>query len=355
MSTEGNTSNVDIIKCETCGADLVFDPGKGVLACPYCSNAVKIAVEASQERDYFAYENFGGTESFGINFKCPNCNADVVFEKETAGQCPFCGATCVLEKSAMPGIKPDSVLPFSVDKGGASESGKKWIKKRWFAPSAAKKAFSIDNMNGVYAPCFSFTADTFSDYQGRLGEHYTVMVGSGKNRHPETRTRWFTVSGVYSMLLRDIVIESSSHLDQKQMDKIGPFDIPNSVGFKKDFLAGFSAERHNETIKQCFGIAKQKMTSQIRAGILSKYRYDVVDYLNINTTYNTVRFRHILLPLWVCAFRFKQKVFNFFVNGRTGKAAGKYPISPVRVAFAVIGGLAVVAGAVFLILKMMAS
>ncbi|MDR2634904.1 MAG: hypothetical protein LBC13_02870 [Clostridiales bacterium] len=342
-------SNVDIVKCETCGADLVFDPVKGVLECPYCRNNVQIAAETAFDRDYFAYENFGGTESFGIDFKCPNCNADVVFEKESAGPCPFCGATCVLDKSALPGIKPDSLLPFAVDKTGAADSGKKWIKKKWFAPSAAKKAFTVDNINGVYAPCFSFTADTFSSYEGRLGEHYTVVVGSGKNRHTETRTRWFKVSGVYSALLRDIVIESSSHLDQKQMDKIGPFDVPNAVSFKKEFLAGFSAERHNETIKECFGAARQKMSDVIRKDILKKYRYDVIDYLNVNTTYKTVRFRHILMPLWVCAYKFKQKVYNFFVNGRTGKSAGKYPLSPARVASAVIVGLAVVMGILYLV------
>ena len=71
----------------------------------------------------------------------------------------------------------------------------------------------------INSPTFSFDSDTFSTYNGRLGEYYTVTVGSGKDRHTETRTRYFVVSGTYSQFFNDVLIEVSPKLSQKEFDK----------------------------------------------------------------------------------------------------------------------------------------
>ncbi|RLD30735.1 MAG: DNA helicase PriA, partial [Bacteroidetes bacterium] len=38
-------------------------------------------------------------------------------------------------------------------------------------------------------------------------------------------------------------------------------------------------------------------------------------------------FKHILLPVFVSAYTFKRKRYNFFVNGQTGALSGKRPYS----------------------------
>ena len=43
-----------------------------------------------------------------------------------------------------------------------------------------------------------------------------------------------------------------------------------------------------------------------------------------------------MLPVWMSAFKYKDKTYQFVVNGQSGKVGGKYPISPWRVAIAVI-------------------
>lgn len=342
---KSDLKNADVVKCDNCGANMVFDVASGALKCPYCSSSGAIEAEAAiAERDYFSYIGKGDVEETGISYLCKNCNAHTYFsEFETAHNCPFCGAACILDADQIPGLKPDSLLPFKVTKEEASECGKKWIKGKLFAPSKAKKQFSVDNIRGVYSPCFSYSSNTASTYNGQLGKHYTVTVGSGKNRHTEVRTRWFNVSGNYDKYFPNVLIESSKTLNQRQMDKLGPFDIGNAKEYKKEFLAGFSAERYDNSLENCFKIAEGKMTEEIKRGILSRYSYDVVGYLNVNTRYLSVRFRHILMPLWVCGFYFKTKLYNFFVNGRTGRSTGKSPVSALRVTIAALLALGLIA------------
>ncbi len=44
-------------------------------------------------------------------------------------------------------------------------------------------------------------------------------------------------------------------------------------------------------------------------------------------------FKHILLPAWLGAFRYRGKVYRLCVNGRTGLVQGERPYSAWKIAF----------------------
>jgi hypothetical protein len=315
---------------------MVFDIAKGKLACPYCDSTE--GIEANVFDIEHSLDSFDEStlrrEEGTITYQCPNCHAKTQMHAfGTSAKCPFCGATNILEVNELPGLAPDAILPFKITKEAALEGGKKWIKKRLFAPTKLKKNFTTDNMNALYAPVFTFDSDTRSFYEGRLGENYTVMVGSGKNRHAEIRTRWFNVSGIYDRFFDDILIEVSPTLEQSEVEKVGAFDTANAVEYTKEYIAGFSSERYDVGVNEAFETAKNKMAEILRQEILSKYNYDKIDYLNVNTTRKRNTFKHILVPLWCCAYKFKEKLYKYLVNGRTGKAGGKAPLSPVKVGY----------------------
>jgi hypothetical protein len=54
-------------------------------------------------------------------------------------------------------------------------------------------------------------------------------------------------------------------------------------------------------------------------------------------------FKHVLLPVWLAAYRYRGQSFRFVVNGRTGTVQGERPYSAVKIAIAVALAL-VVAG-----------
>jgi len=56
-----------------------------------------------------------------------------------------------------------------------------------------------------------------------------------------------------------------------------------------------------------------------------------------------VTFKHILLPVWLAAYKYRGKTYRFVVNGRTGAVKGERPWSWVKITIAVLLG-AIVAG-----------
>ncbi len=52
----------------------------------------------------------------------------------------------------------------------------------------------------------------------------------------------------------------------------------------------------------------------------------------LNTSYSGITFKHLLLPVWISAYRFNQKVYQVMVNARTGEVQGDRPFSIWKIA-----------------------
>lgn len=335
-------------KCPSCGANFKFDPETQGLICEHCGEKKQIEnvqnVEELQlifgtttERDW--------SKDQTVVFRCDNCGAKVVLQKdETAKLCPFCGTAHVVKTDELAGIKPNGLIPFSFGYDKGVELAKSWAKKRLYAPRKFKKTLSADNVRGVYAPCFTFDSNTSSVYEGRIGKHHTRVVGSGKNRRTQTYTVWRNISGRYNQGFDDVLITAGSRLDQPKIDKMSPFDTNNGKKYEEDYLLGFMAYHYDNDVTECWQTAKNKMDAQIRRGILSQYSHDVVAYLNVSTSHENVTYKYVMLPVYVGNYTYRKKLYNFYVNGSTGKVTGKTPISPWKVLITILSVLAVIAG-----------
>ena len=58
-------------------------------------------------------------------------------------------------------------------------------------------------------------------------------------------------------------------------------------------------------------------------------------------------FKHILLPVYVSAYRYNGKEYNFFINGDNGRISGSRPYSFWKIFFTVLAVLAVIGVIVF--------
>ena len=349
MAGDFSYSVSSVVKCDNCGADMTFDPSINALKCKYCGATHPVDKKISYRRDYLSEVAHGEVAMDTQVYKCPNCAGDIPLESyDTAVKCPYCGATNVIKLEDLKGLKPDSILPFAISQQDASDSGKKWIKKKFFAPIKLKRSFAVNNFKGVYIPSYAFTTQTDSSYEGRFGERKTRMVGSGKDRHMETYIDWYNVSGTTDRYFEDVPVEASTQLTQKELNKILPYDNENVEAYNKDYIAGFNAERYDTSLHDGFTIAQGQMDDAIRQQIVSSYGADVVDYLNVDTNYNDTKFRYMLLPLWVCAYKYRKKAYRFIINGRTGKSTGKSPVSPLKVIITILIVLGLIVLAVWL-------
>jgi len=64
-----------------------------------------------------------------------------------------------------------------------------------------------------------------------------------------------------------------------------------------------------------------------------------------------VTFKHVLLPVWLAAYKYRGETYRFVVNGRTGRVQGERPYSKGKIALAVLAGL-LVAGAIGFVMAM---
>ena len=330
--------------CGQCGAILQFKPGTDALVCGYCGHENPIEAEQGQaeELDYNATIN-GLSENAEVEervtVRCPGCGAETTFDPDIkSDDCPFCGTSIVTDGHAHKVIKPKSLLPFKIEKRDADEAFMAWLKKRWFAPNKLKRQRRNQRpLQGVYIPFWTYDSDTLTNYTGQRGKHYYVKVGNRSQR----RTRWYPVSGRVSNTFDDILVVASKSLPKKLTESLEPWDLPSLVPYKDDYLSGFRTESYQVDLAEGFTDARGQMDAVIRSSIRRDIGGDVQRIFTVNTTHRDVTFKHILLPLWISSYRFKEKAYRFLINARTGEVQGERPYSWVKIAFAVLTALAI--------------
>lgn len=344
-------------KCPCCAATIKFDPASGVLKCPYCGYTREITAKGGEESAVAQEQSFAEAENKEADFSwgdgkktviCKNCGGESVYDQLAVSDvCPYCGSNQVMEAQTTGSLAPNGICPFTVPKEKAAERFKTWIKKKIFAPSALKKSAESGSLLGLFLPFWTFDADTMTNYSAEYGIDRTVTEGEGENKRERTVTDWHSVRGLYQDAFDDFLVIASTRHDNGLLAKIGPFDTNNAKPYDPEYLSGFVSERYSVSLQKGWDNGREGIKRQINARLESKilkdYHADHVRNLKTETVFDNITYKYVMLPLWSSSFRYKEKVYHFLVNGQTGKVAGRYPLSPLRVAIAVILGLAVLA------------
>lgn len=352
-----NTEKETDKKCPNCGATVTFDPSLGKLHCEYCGYECELPkAESENEICEMDFEAALNTESFewGAQKKsveCKQCGAVTIYDAlETAAVCPFCGSTSVMPAATDKSIVPGAVAPFAVDKKTASERFKKWLKKKWFAPRKAKKNARPNAFQGVYLPYWTYDTQTTSNFSARAGYDRKVKKKDGSY---ETETDWRPVTGVYQEFIDDETVMASKRQENSGVKDCEPFDLSKLIPYTPQALAGFAAERYSIGLKEGWAMAQEsihsKIESQIKSHVRSKWHCDRVNHVRFSTIYSNITYKYVLVPAWISSFKFKDKVYQFAVNGQTGKVGGKTPVSALRVILAILIGIGAIVGLYYLL------
>lgn len=335
-------------KCPSCGGTMDFDPKTGGLHCPYCDyeeaiEAVEEEPEKAQELDFESAELTGDCD-WGAEKKvvlCKTCGAQSVYDAlEIASECPYCGSNQVMEEKGKDTLAPGGVVPFQLTAREAGEKFKNWIRKKLFCPRAAKESAKPKSFKGIYLPYWTFDARTESKYRGEYGINRTVKDKDGKST---VVTDWHSCSGTYREDIDDQLVAATENHDEAMLRRIEPFRTEENKAYKPEYVAGFIAERYSLGLKNAWEKAKKyigkRLEGNIREVIQQEHCADDARVSSLKTAYHDVTYKYLLLPVWLSSFKYNDKIYQFFVNGQTGRVAGKTPISPIRVAIAVLLGL----------------
>ena len=343
--------------CEQCGADYRFDPSNGKLTCDHCGHSTGLAQRgpwASSIREMdFSQAVKGQIDQADVETSristCPNCAAVIEFSDSShAAECPFCATPVVTDTGEHRRIKPKGLLPFAIDERRAKDAMTQWLGRLWFAPNGLKDyARKGRKMNGIYVPFWTYDADTKSSYVGERGQVYyetrTVMRDGKPHQERIQKVRWFPASGRVARFFDDVLVLGSTSLPKKFTDALEPWDLAELVPYSPEYLAGFQAEGYTVSLEDGYSEAREKMDRVIARDVRFDIGGDRQRIHSIDTRVKDVTFKHILLPVWMAAYKYRGKSYRFVINARTGQVQGERPYSAWKIAFAVVIGLAIAA------------
>lgn len=338
--------------CPECGANMRFDPGKDQLICDHCGHSEAIGHEEAEAPTELDFREALSRAQSGVEMEevrvsqCRSCGAQIEFAgADHALECPFCATPVVADTGTSRHIKPKGILPFTLTESEARAAMGKWLGRLWFAPNGLKEyARRGRAMDGIYVPYWTYDADTKSQYRGQRGTYYYVnQTRRGSDGKTETvrvrKTAWRPASGRVARFFDDILILASKSLPKHYTDGLAPWDLAPLKPYSVDFISGFKAEAYQVQLDEGFEEARAIMDAQIRQDVRRDIGGDEQRITSVSTEVSAITFKHVLLPVWMAAYKYRGQSYRFVVNGQTGKVRGERPWSKTKIAFAVLAGL----------------
>ena len=341
--------------CINCGAELRYQPGTSNISCAYCGHQEAIAVDENgfEELELYPYLKEMGAQKHSEEISmlhCKNCGANQhVEENYKSLHCVYCTMPLILEDVYKEDwILPGAVLPFQIDQKKSFQIFKKWVDSLWFAPNNLKKA-ALDPQftKGLYLPYWTFDAQLQASYSGQRGEYYyetqRVRNSQGKTVSKRVRkTRWYPASGNISGFVDDTLVKASKQKKGRIPSKIARWNLKLLKPFNSSFLSGFVTEKYTIPLNQGHLSAKGEAKHIAERWCRQDIGGDTQRVTSMDMNLSKETFKHILLPVYVSAYRFNSKEYNFFINGENGTISGTRPYSFWKIFFTVVLVLAII-------------
>ena len=348
--------------CPSCGGEARWDPAKKELACPFCGTTSPAQVELNaageeviREHDLAAAlrslpEERRGWQAQKTSVRCQSCQAISVFDPQRVGQrCDFCGSSALVPyEEVKEAFRPESLLPMKVSETSVRDSIRTWYRTRWFAPNKLRTSALTDTVKGLYIPYWTFDAQVHADWQAESGYYYyeteTYQDANGKTQTRQVRkVRWVPSSGSLDHFFDDELVPASRGVHPALLRRVEPFPTKELVRYEPGFLSGWVVERYQIDLVAAAQSARASMEAQTERMCASRVPGDTHRNLRVDTDYSGQTFKHILTPLWLLTYQYGKRSFQVVINGYTGTIAGEYPKSWVKITFAVLGALMLIA------------
>ncbi len=339
--------------CPSCGADAHWNPARQALVCPYCGTVAPGTLDEADgeitEHDLVrALRGFSaddrGWKGEKISVKCQSCQAISVFDPGTIAQrCTFCGSAQIVpyEQVKAP-ITPESLLAFKVPETTVRENVRQWYASRWFAPNRLRSGALTDTVRGVYVPYWTFDAQVHADWTAESGYYYyeteTYRDSNGQTQTRQVRkVRWQPSAGSVDHFFDDDLVAASKGVDAELLRKIEPFPTKELAGYDPGFVAGWLVEQYQIDLITAAQASRQQMEAEMEVKCDAEVPGDTHRNLNVRCHFSDQTFKHILVPVWLLTYAYGSKTYQLLVNGYTGTMAGRHPVSWVKIALLVSG------------------
>ncbi len=336
-------SEIVSYKCPNCGASIPYDASSGKLKCDHCGTEYDV----DTLKDLMNEENVGEDNvTFSskksekvridgkVTYSCPNCGGEVIGDENmSACICPYCGNT-IIDASQFDGIlRPELIVPFSLDIEAAREKYSEYLKGKWALPNDFKINNVIDKLSGMYVPYWLFDANVSAKARFRTSRVRTFRHGD----YVTTETSYYLVYRDGKACFDKVPVDGSSKLDDSLLDGLEPFDYSKAVDFNSAYLSGFLADKYDEDENETFDKANKRIKSSMFSMLSrSVIGYNTVAFESGSVSYSNSYARYALLPVYIFSTTYHGKVYNFAMNGQSGKFAGDLPMDVKKVVLTIL-------------------
>ena len=317
------------VRCASCGS--LIDPEE--LFCANCGTE-------SPAQSAAALGPSPGADPAQIvrcNFECQGCGASMSYDAAAeALRCPFCGSIKLAPREDHKVLAPKMVVPFAVGREQAVASMRQWLGRGFWRPKGLSERAQVVGMTAVYVPYWIFRAKT-----------HTYWTADTSQTPPGASADWYPLSGAHEGGYAGLLIGGSGALAPSETHALCPYDLGRGVPPGQVDLDNVTVEEFSLTRKYARPLARSSLEQLEADACAAAYVPGRARNVHVNVQITEMSGEPALLPVWIMAYRFRESVFRFLVNGQTGKATGRTPISFVKIMVAIL--LAVLA-VVFLLL-----
>ncbi|HWI16420.1 MAG TPA: hypothetical protein VNT81_01645 [Vicinamibacterales bacterium] len=348
----GDVSALEKHACPACGAQAEWNPTKQMLVCPFCGTESPYTIDRDfgkvAERDLSSgLRDTAATEAewqqHRRSVQCQSCRAVMVYDATRVGQnCEFCGSPALVAYDQIKSpIRPEGVLPFKIDRSHVRDNIRRWWRSKWLAPGRLAKAALVDTVKSLYIPYWTFDARAHCPWEAEAGHYYYVNVegrDSKGNRivRQEQRVRWEPASGVVDHTFDDDLVPGTTGVATDLLKQVEPFPTADIVPYDTAFLSGHVVEHYQVALTEAATDSEAQMRKTLEQLCARQIPGDTYRNLVIHPTFSGRTFKHLLVPIWLLVYMFRNKSYQVVVNGYTGRIAGRYPYSPWKIAFLIL-------------------
>jgi hypothetical protein len=275
-----------------------------------------------------------GWQAEKLSVKCQSCHAISVFDPgKISRSCEFCGSTALVPyEQVKDAFRPESLLPLKISETQAREIIRAWYGRQWLAPNLFAKKALTDTVRGIYLPYWTFDAQADAQWTADSGTYYYVKQGNKTVRH----VRWTPAAGQLSHWFDDDLVPASLGVDASRLRAVEPFPTDTLVPYDAGYLSGWTVERYQLDLVAAATKSRAQMDARLRAMCGERVPGDTYRNLVVNATYTNQTFKHILAPVWLMSYVHGRTSYQVVVNGVTGTISGGRPWSWIKIALLIL-------------------
>lgn len=281
----------------------------------FCANCGTEAPHGGQSREA------GRTSVATHNFECQGCGASMSYDASARTlRCPFCGSEKLEEQKDQKVLRPNWVVPFAVEQGDALMRMRQWLGSSFWRPGDLAETAQVTALQKIYVPYWIFAARV-----------YTYWTADTSQTPAGARGDWFPLAGENRGSYSGVLVGASSVLTPSETNAICPFDLAKGIQPEQVDLENAIYEQFRVQRKYARPLAQAGLEDLERQAC-TKYVPGKCRNLKVNVRVEGLTGEPVLLPVWIMAYRYKDQVHRFLLNGQSGKSTGTAPISYRKIA-----------------------